>query len=78
MVEVKNGKAKGDVLDGIKDGTYYTMKEFSIIYNLKLATIRQWKKRGQIRTVSMLGRVLIPADQLPYDGKTGRPKKQKT
>lgn len=78
MVEIKDGKVTGKTVSGMKDGTYYSLEEYCIIYNLKHETVRQWKKRGHIRTVSLHGRVYIPSDEPPYEGKAGRPKRRKT
>lgn len=78
MVEVKDGKTVGKSVYGVQDGSYYSLEEYCIIYNLKLETVRQWKKRGHIRAVTLYGRVYIPSDEPPYEGKNGRPKRSKT
>ena len=78
MIEVKGGKAVGKSAFGMKDGTYYTIEEYCIIYNLQPETVRKWKERGHIRAFSLFGRVYIPADEPPHEGKRGRPRRKKT
>ena len=77
MVEVKEGKAYDKSVYGVKDGTYYTVDEWCAIYNLKEDTVRKWKQRGHIRTVFMYGKQYISSEELPHEGKNGRPRKQK-
>ena len=77
MIEIKDGNVSGKNVYGLKDGKYYSLEEYCIIYNLNEATVRQWKKRGHIQAVTVFGKVFIPDTEPPYEGKIGRPKYSK-
>ncbi len=77
MIIVENNTALGKNVFGVPDGRYYTVDEYCIINGTTPEQVRQWRHRGHIESVKILGRIFIPENFKVYEGHVGRPKKEK-
>lgn len=77
MITVKDGKVLKKPVEGVPDGRYYSVVEYCIMNGTTPEQVRQWRHRGRIESVKMLGRIFIPEHYEVYEGHVGRPKKEK-
>jgi hypothetical protein len=77
MISVEKGAVLGKPVDGVPDGRYYSVEEYCIMNGTTPEQVRQWRHRGHIESVKMLGRIFIPEHHKVHEGHVGRPKKEK-